>query len=216
MNLLDQELKAVGIELSSEAEQKLTRFYELLKEENKKQNLTRLIEPRDFIEGHVYDAWKLHHSGFLHSPSLDLGSGAGSPGLICALFNPQHQWVLTDSEKRKAAFLIQAQKQLQLENCQVFADRAERLLKSKPVPCITVRAVGTVSKIFALLSTCSTWNTLLLLKGPRWQEEWTEFQGGSFRSQLKIEAVQNYEVGIERKKRLLINLKRVPRGTKRE
>jgi 16S rRNA (guanine527-N7)-methyltransferase len=204
--------KAPGI--SPEVRAKIQAFYQLLCEENEVQNLTRLISPTDFYYGHLVDVLELLKSGLISFPAVDLGSGGGVPGLLAALFSDS-AWVLVDSEKRKAEFLAKSADVMGLKgHVSTFAGRIEDYLSEQAVNTIVARAVGPVDKIYAWIRSCSTWNTLVLLKGPGWSEEWNRFLNGKFRKELKISREYAYSVGPEEKKRVIIQLFRVPRGTK--
>jgi 16S rRNA (guanine527-N7)-methyltransferase len=187
-------------------------FYLLMRQENTVQNLTRLIEPLDFCDGHLVDVDFLLRSGVLRFPAMDLGSGGGVPGLLAAVISGG-SWLLVDSEKRKAEFLSRAASRLGLSSVRTFGERAESVLRSERAEVVVARAVGTVSKICAWIASCSTWNTLILMKGPAWDEEWAEFQRSKWRKELRLRADLPYVVGPDQKKRRLIVLERVPRGT---
>ncbi|HCM40728.1 MAG: hypothetical protein A2Z97_05940 [Bdellovibrionales bacterium GWB1_52_6] len=214
----ESQLRAYLTELSpllSEAQNDLIlQFYRKLVTENEIQNLTRLISPRAFIEGHLQDVLALLKSGLMNFPALDLGSGGGVPGLLAACISPG-SWVLTESEGRKAEFLSKTTEELGLSNVKVFSGRAELFLKSNSVSSIVARAVGPVGRIYSWLETCSTWNNLVLLKGPGWEKEWIEFSAGRNSRRLKIDGHFDYIVGPENKQRVIIRLLRVPRGTKK-
>jgi 16S rRNA (guanine527-N7)-methyltransferase len=187
-------------------------FYELLVAENAVQNLTRLISPLDFVDGHLQDAAELLKCGFLSTPCLDLGSGGGVPGLLCAILS-REPWFLVDSEKSKADFLLRVTQALALSETRAIPERAEAFLKRQKVGSVVARAVGKVEKIYSWIGTCSTWNNLVLLKGPGWASEWEEFEKSRFRRELAIEKSHEYSVGVENKQRIIVLLKRVPRGT---
>ncbi len=191
---------------------RVLRFYDLLVAENAVQNLTRLISPQDFAEGHLVDVLELRKSEFLRFPAMDLGSGGGVPGLLAACFSAE-PWLLVDSEKKKADFLSRAAAELGLSHVRAFGERAEDVLKRERVQAVVARAVGTLTKIYTWIRPCSTWNNLVLLKGPAWEEEWTEFSRGKWKSELKILRQAEYVVGAEEKRRRLVLLQRVPRGT---
>ncbi|MGZ3696977.1 MAG: 16S rRNA (guanine(527)-N(7))-methyltransferase RsmG [Bdellovibrionota bacterium] len=213
MSEFEQILAKEWPELSEEKRGLIHRFRELVLDENERQNLTRITAPEDFYWGHVADVRTLLESGFLEYPALDVGSGVGVPGLLAALLDGQ-SWILSDSEGRKAEFLERAAKELGASSIQVYPGRAEKLLEKTKVGAIVARAVGPVERMIAWFDPCSTWNTLILFKGPAWNEEWAEFQASRFRKTLQIERQVEYTVGKEAKKRILVRLKRVPRGTK--
>lgn len=197
-------------ELSQDSQERVLEFYRLVIDENDKQNLTRLTTPMDFIEGHVLDVRELLETGFLKYPAVDLGSGVGVPGLLAALLS-QESWILAESEGQKAGFLKAAAQKLGLEKqARVYSGRAEQFLESSgEVGSVVARAVGPVERIYSWIRKCSTWNTLVLLKGPRWETEWKDFSEGRYRKELRIAASHDYSVGKEEKKRVIVSLVRV-------
>ena len=210
--------------LSLMAREKVLKFYTLLREENQVQNLTRLVEPLAFYQGHFIDVRELLKTGWMDYPAMDLGSGVGVPGLLSAVLSSDSAktpWVLAESEKRKAEYLEKTVNNLDLAPfVRVFHGRAEEFLKSNSVQSIVVRAVGTVEKIYSWVRECSTWNNLILLKGPKWEEEWLSFSQSRFRKELVIESEYSYgvaansaEFGDQPKSRKILKLTRVPRGT---
>ncbi len=194
----------------------ISQFRELVLAENERQNLTRLTKPKDFIEGHVLDAVFLLKSGYLKYPALDLGSGGGFPGVICAVLELE-PWILAESEKSKALFLSAAIQKLKLSNVSVHCGRGEDYLYSvpsaHPIQTLVARAVGSVSKIYSWIKKCSTWNSLVLLKGPSWGQEWQEFLKKHKNPPLKILDQHPYEIGKEKKKRVIIQLVRTECST---
>lgn len=203
--------------LSTETYQRISDFREWIIDESSRQNLTKLLEPREFFEGHVLDVKALLECGLVDYPAMDLGSGGGVPGFLMALV-AGNSWVLADSEGHKAAFLARSVEKFGLSGqVSVFSGRAEKLLAAispeKSLKSIVARAVGPVERIYSWIRPCSTWNNLVLLKGPRWEEEWKEFQGGRYRNELKWIESYKYEVGAEKKQRIIVKIERVPRGT---
>ncbi len=194
--------------LSPEQQDRLVLFYDLVVDENSRQNLTRLISPVDFLEGHVFDGFELLKTGVLDFPAMDLGSGVGVPGLLMAILGTG-PWVLAESEGRKAEFLERAVRELGLKDVQVYGGRAEAYLKSKSVKTVVARAVGPVDRIWGWIGKCSTWNNLVLLKGPSWDEEWASFDKATRGRALRIDRKFGYEVGAEAKRRVVIRLARV-------
>ena len=210
---LAQLVQAAWPKLSNEQVARVARFHQLLAQENEVQNLTRLISPTDFVEGHLLDVRELLESGVLDFPAADLGSGGGVPGLLAATIRPD-SWVLIESEQRKAQFLQKSSQELGLPNVKVLADRGEKVIASVKLGSVVARAVGSVDKIYAWLMKSSTWNTLVLLKGPGWDEEWAAFSKSKHGKHLELVSSHAYTVGPENKRRVIVKLRRVPRGTK--
>jgi len=200
-------------ELDEKSARKVVQFQEILAKENKIQNLTRLISPSDFVFGHTVDVRELLKTNYLTFPAMDLGSGCGVPGLLAALIT-QKPWILAEAEGHKADFLKRAVLECELEGqVRVFSGRAEMFLKTEQVETIVARAVGPVERIFGWIRNCSTWNKLVLLKGPSWTEEWQNFLSGRDKKKLILRNSHEYFVGPEKKKRIIVELERVPRGT---
>jgi len=144
---------------------------------------------------------------------LDLGSGAGVPGLLSAtLFEDEH-WVLVEAERRKAEFLERATAELGLgARVRVIHGRMEKLCEDLGVEGVASKAVGPVGRLYPWLKESSTWNFLVLFKGPRWAEEWVEFKKGPDAGGLEASNEWRYSTP-EGASRLIIQLRRVSRGT---
>jgi len=210
--------------LSADGVARVVAYWELLCVANERQNLTKLIEPGPFFSGHVLDVLELRRlrgRGSSAGPSevppvewLDLGSGAGVPGLLSGALFTDERWVLLDAEHRKAEFLTETVRALGLQDrIRVVHGRAEALGGRFTGPGIASKAVGSVEKLFGWMRECSTWNTLTLFKGPKWSEEWAEFGRSRHRGLLEEAGRAEYSTP-EGATRLIIQLKRVPRGTK--
>lgn len=119
-------------------------LYEAILEGNQKQNLTRITEPEEFWEKHIWDSL-LGIAPFLIADSLpilskkistvskiiDIGTGAGFPGLPIAIANSHWTVIMVDSTRKKAAFVSKAIAQLQLDRGIAIASRAEALGKNQ-------------------------------------------------------------------------------------
>lgn len=196
------------LNLNNNIKDLLERYFEMVLKENQNQNLTRITDPGEFFEKNITDCLELLDSGFLDENQVDLGSGAGIPGLICAILEPKHKWTLIDSENSKAEFLKRAINELDLRNAEAISGRAELILDLIKTNTVVSRAVGTVEKIYKSIRKCSTWNKLILLKGPGWPIEWEDFKKKkSLANHLNISRSHAYS------KRVIIELVRVPRGT---
>lgn len=202
-----------GHHLASETAQKLLHFHQIVLQENEIQNLTRLTSAEEFFFGHLTDGFELHKANLVDYPAADLGSGVGVPGIPMAILGTG-PWVLVESEKKKAEYLSRAVSSLSLStHVDVAPVRIEEFLRKDTVKSIVARAVGPVDRIYGWIRGCSTWNNLVLLKGPGWEEEWAKFQQTKFKKELKIHSEYSYQVGPEAKQRKIVKLIRVPRGT---
>ena len=105
----------------------LEQFYQLLSEKNKVMNLTALAEPQDFLEKHLRDSLLLHRH-FQFEPGtrlIDVGTGAGFPGIPIAVMEPELTVVLLDSLTKRIHFLEEVIAALDLRNAKVLNSRAE-------------------------------------------------------------------------------------------
>jgi 16S rRNA G527 N7-methylase RsmG len=201
----------LGKELSDAQIARIVEFREEVLKENEVQNLTRLLTPKDFYEGHVLDAVHLERCGLLKFPALDLGAGMGVPGVLHGLiYAPKGDvtWISSDSEGMKASFMQRAIEHFKIEGASAVSKRGEEVLSIENVETVVARAVGSVSKLYGWLRTRSTWNTLILLKGPKWDEEWAELEKSPHRGHLFVDRIYEYSVGSEGKRLKIIRLNR--------
>ena len=97
-----KELKKINIELNNETLAKLDEYYNILNEENKKYNLTRIITKEEVYLKHFYDSLTITKIVNIKDQSIcDLGSGAGFPGLVLAICFPSANITLIESNGKK-------------------------------------------------------------------------------------------------------------------
>lgn len=187
----------------------LTRYCDLLFQANQAQNLTRIVKVEDFFHKNIIDVLMLQKSGFMSGLCADYGSGCGVPGILSALLDPSTQWVLIEAEKHKATFLQSAIDVLALYQVSIFYGRGEDYFRRNHANTITARAVGTVATIFSQIRKCSTWNNLILFKGPKWGSEWKDFQQSAHAGELSIKSTFAYSRYYIGDGRVLVWLTRV-------
>ena len=146
---LESGLAALGLTLPREVKQKLLDYLALLVKWNKVHNLTAVREADDMVTLHLLDSFSiLDH---LHSQHiLDVGSGAGLPGIPIALVRPECQVTVLDSSHKKAAFLLQAKAELGMDNLQVVCKRVEEYQPEKKFQTIISRAFSDLSEFVGL------------------------------------------------------------------
>jgi len=121
---LSQGLAELDIALPAGAQGRLLQYLALLSKWNRAYNLTAIREPSRLVSHHLLDS--LAVLPFIDGDSLvDVGSGAGLPGIPLAVARPEWDVVLLDSNHKKGAFLRQAIMELKLAHTQVVIDRAE-------------------------------------------------------------------------------------------
>ncbi len=118
-----------GIPISDKQCESLDRYYRLLCEWNRKINLTAITENGDVVRKHFLDSALLLNCGILDESSsfriMDVGTGAGFPGMVLAIFCPDCHFTLLDSLKKRVDFLEVLIRELRLTNVAVVHGRAE-------------------------------------------------------------------------------------------
>jgi len=169
-------LKSEGILLSDEIIGKLEGFAALLHEWNQIHNLTG-AKSVEAIYDNIVDS--LYPLTFIEIPAalLDVGTGAGFPGLVLAIALPQTEVVLAEPLKKRVSFLKYAAIDLELKNVKVEAKRVEHVLH-EPFEMISSRAVTNTKLLLDLTAEVADENTeYLFYKGSRVFDEVAQIEG---------------------------------------
>lgn len=147
--LLSSGLDTLGLDYSDTQKSQLESYVELILKWNKIYNLTAIRTLREAITHHLLDSLaavpvlKTHmKSG--QTTCLDVGSGAGLPGLVFAIMQPSLQVTTLDAVQKKVAFMQQAIASLGLKNAQAMHARIEDYQKDDGFDLITSRAFSTI------------------------------------------------------------------------
>lgn len=163
-------------------EYKVKAFIELLQQENTRQNLVSRKSLSEEITKHIEDSLQIHQYIDISAKTLvDIGSGAGFPGLILAISRPDCEVTLVESDRKKAQFLSQVVDELQLSNVVVAVERAEVLGHNESFrghfQLCTSRAVAAVNVLLELaLPLLRVRGQALFWKGRNFQQEIKEAQ----------------------------------------
>lgn len=140
---LSQALQQNKLTVDPAAQEKLIHYLTLLQTWNRVFNLTTITEPREMVYLHLIDS--LVVAPFLVGKRfLDVGSGAGLPGIPLAIVYPDQQWVVLDKNSKKTRFLTQAVAELKLSNVEVVHKRCEEYHPEQGFDSILSRAFGTI------------------------------------------------------------------------
>lgn len=169
--LLSQALTLNNLTVATETQQKLIRYLEMMLRWNKVFNLTAITDPREMVYLHLIDS--LLMQPYLHGKHmLDVGSGAGLPGIPLAIMNPETTWVLVDKNNKKTTFLTQVCAELNLTNITPVHQRSEDFKTSPCFDTILSRAYGTLRMFVETTSHLLCPNGLLVaMKGKVPQDE---------------------------------------------
>jgi len=145
---LDQGLVRLGLDLPVRARETLIDYVALLAKWNRTYNLTAIREPSAVVSNHLLDS--LSVLPFIKAAKvLDVGSGAGLPGLVVAIARPEVSVTLLDANNKKAAFLQQAVASLALPNARVVCTRVETWRPGEFFPAIVSRAFAALKDFIA-------------------------------------------------------------------
>ncbi len=207
--LITQHLGQLGFELPDKAEQKFTQLLALLVKWNKAFNLTAVRNPNDMLILHIMDS--LVPLAFVEGVSvLDVGTGAGFPGLPMAIARPDWQFTLLDSNSKKTRFVTQAVIELGLKNVQVITGRAENSNTNQLFNTIMCRATFSLGDFLSkTLAHCVNKGLFLALKGSYPEQEIGDIsQSTKFKdlaAKINLEKVQSIQVpGLDAERHLVL------------
>ena len=143
---LEKGINQLGLEITPSAQHKLMDYLELMLKWNKAYNLTAIRELDSMVIRHLLDSLSIMPY-IDQSPILDVGTGAGLPGIPLAICLPDYQFVLLDSNGKKTRFLTQAKIELDIENIEVIHSRIEEYQPSYGFEIITCRAFAALNTI---------------------------------------------------------------------
>ena len=190
LKALTEGIKAANLNLtlSESVQQSFMRYIELLVKWNARHNLTAVRDPLDMIYKHVLDSLAL--IPFLSSGNtVDVGTGAGLPGVPLALVRPEQSFVLLDSNQKKITFIEHVILSLPLTNVTPILTRVEVYHPPELFQRVISRAFGSLSTFVRLCGhLCHQNGMLVAMKGIIDPEELADLPDGYVIE--KIEPVQ--------------------------
>jgi 16S rRNA (guanine527-N7)-methyltransferase len=163
--MLQAAAKQLGLELSDADVDRMMRLLDELDDWNQRMNLTAIRERSQQITKHLLDS--LSVQPFLRGTRvLDVGTGAGFPGLPLAIANPARHFTLLDSTAKKLKFIEHVAQSLGIENVTTVHERAEKYQVTTRFDTILSRAVGPVDRFVKWSGhLCVGGGRLLAMKG---------------------------------------------------
>ncbi len=161
----------LNLQITEEQQDTLLAYIALLSRWNKRFNLTAVRDPAEMIPRHLLDS--LSVSAYLQGKRvLDVGTGAGLPGIPLATIHPDIQFTLLDSNGKKTRFVRQAVMELGLKNVWIEQVRVEAYRPSHKFDTVITRAFAALPEILNLTSHLLTpTGQLLAMKGRQTKEE---------------------------------------------
>lgn len=152
-------LRSLGQLLSEEQIETLLDYLVELVRWNKAYNLTAVTDPLEMVDRHIIDSLSLRP--FIQGQRiLDAGTGAGLPGVVLAIAEPQRHFLLVDSNGKKVRFLRHIKRTLGLDNIEPVQARLEALELQPPPDEIVARALAPLARL-------AEWHAPWLARGAR-------------------------------------------------
>lgn len=177
-NLMQKSAEDVGMELTKDKYENFIKYMRLVQEWNQKINLTAIVEDEEFIKKHFIDCMKAFKSKELKDAKtvIDVGTGAGFPGLPIAIMDENKEITLLDSLNKRINFLNTVVKELGLKNVKTIHSRAEDGARKKELrENFDVAVSRAVANMTVLSEFCLPYvkvgGSFVALKGPAIEEE---------------------------------------------
>ncbi len=195
-----------GMDITDKSASQLFTYYKYLVEENNKFNLTAITDFKDVVYKHFLDS-ALAIKNF-KGKVLDVGSGAGFPGIVIAVLNPNLKITLLDSLNKRINFLSELIKILNLKNVEAVHCRIEDYNKKEEYDVVTARAVANLSTLAEyLIPFLKIGGNAVIYKGADIFEELESAQEAISVLGAQISEIQRYN--YENNSRALIILRKI-------
>ena len=217
-NDLIEKAKKVNVEIDKIKEEQFYEYMKLLIEWNEKINLTAIIEQNDIILKHFIDSITINKYIKDSDTIMDIGTGAGFPGIPLKIMNSDKKFVLLDSLNKRINFLNQVCEELRLKNIKCIHARAEELANNEEhrelYETVVSRAVARLNVLLEyMLPFVKVGGLCICMKGPNIEEELKEAEKAILVLGGKLEKVENFllpESDIERNIVIIKKIKNIP------
>lgn len=222
-NIFKEECYKNKIEFKENVSEKFYQYMNLILEWNEKINVTAIKEEKEFIVKHFIDSLTI--CGFIKESNrvLDIGTGAGFPGIPIKLYHSNIDATLIDSVNKKITVLNDVIEKLKLEKIEALHIRAENLAKDlnyrESFDIVTTRAVSSLATISEyMLPFVKVGGKAICMKGPNIEQELEEAKkaikllGGEIEDIHKIQINDEFERNIIIIKKINKTDKKYPRG----
>lgn len=208
-----KELNKIGVNLTDTQLNQLDIYANKLIEYNEHTNLTAIKNYNDIFLKHFYDSLTLTQViDFTQvSTLLDVGTGAGFPGLVLKIVFPHLQITLLDANNKKTKFLEYITKTLDLKNVEIINDRCEKIITKKReyYDVVTARAVKNLPVLSELCIPFVKVNGYFIpMKGQN-NEEIKSSQTGIKTLNAKIEEIKKIKLPYEESQRTILKIKKI-------
>jgi 16S rRNA (guanine527-N7)-methyltransferase len=211
--LLRKGCLTLELEVAEDTFDLLERYCQELLHWSRKINLVgKKQSPQLLIENHFLDSLVL--LPYLKNEGcilVDVGSGAGFPGLVCKTALPDLQLKLVEPRLKRVSFLRHIIRSLGLEKVEVFADRLENIApESLSSTNITSRAVAEIEQFAEMVDPYVDDETqILCMKGPKWKEEFDRASPTLERLRLVLAGVDELSLPFSQAERAVLTFRRI-------
>lgn len=206
-------IKKLNIEYTDKKVDNLIKYLELLTEYNSHTNLTALRDEKSIIEKHFLDSLLLQNLIKRESKkAIDIGTGAGFPGMVLAIFNPDIEFTLMDSIGKKTKFLELVKENLRLDNVNVVTSRAEDYITDENRETYDLGLCRGVSKLSTILEYIIPFlkvNGEFLSQKMEGTGEETEAENALNILQSKIVEIYNFQLPFSKDPRVVIRIEKI-------
>ena len=204
-----------GITLSLEQLEQFERYFQLLVEWNEKMNLTGITEKNQVYEKHFYDSVTpaFYYDFSSANTLIDVGSGAGFPGIPLKICFPHIQLTILDSLNKRLTFLQEVINELRLEQVYLVHSRAEDAgqnpIYREKFDMVTARAVARLSVLSEFcLPFARVGGTFLVMKGLQSEEELNEAKKGIQVLGGKLKIMNTFTLPVEEAERNIVEIRK--------
>jgi 16S rRNA (guanine(527)-N(7))-methyltransferase RsmG len=202
-------LAGAGIRLDEQALDRLWRYHTLLRSRNDDRDLTRIVGFEPMVIKHYVDCLIVGDLFALPSPLLDIGTGAGLPGIPLAIRYPKLHITLAEPRPRRVAFLNEARAALELRNTEVFEHKVSSRSFQRPMAAVITRALEPMEKTLARTAGCTGIGArYIFMKGPNADDDLRQVRQ-RFGNQLRLLLDRSYVLPRTPHQRRLIVFERL-------
>ena len=195
---LDQGLSALDLSLPEQTRETLCRFGKAMIRQNEVMNLTAITEPGQVAKLHLLDSLTVLKTADLSGKKLiDVGCGAGFPGVPLAIACPEAEITLLDSLGKRMHWLETVLPELGIQNAECITARAEEAVadRREQYDYATSRAVARLNILLELTAPyVKVGGAVLAMKGSAAREELSECAGAMKKLGLKLEEIREFEI----------------------
>lgn len=197
-------IKQLGLTPTTQQQQQLEKFYQLLIDWNKKINLTRITDKEDVYLKHFYDSLTIVKEIDLSKVNTlcDVGTGAGFPGVVLKIFYPNLKITLIDSLLKRVNYLNEIIKELELKDIKVIHTRGEDYHETFDI--VTARAVANIEKLLKYTMHLVNKNGKLIAMKGNIEEELTKDVKNRINKKYKITKINKFLLPREKSNRSLV------------